>query len=281
VPELPEVEVLRRDLEKEVVGRRMKDVTIKGGPNAKNLIKRHAKRKDVQDLLDGAKIEKVDRVGKKIILGLDNTHAMLLDLGSSGILLKTSASDPVEPHTHLTLGFTIGGQLRIVDPAREAELYVAPLEQIEGLEELRAHLIDPLEQQFAWQRFSQLLEERDDPMKDLLMNPEFICGLGDLYSDEVLWMAAIRPDRRSSKLTSQDVRRLYRALMEILQEAIKARGTSVGDAPFRDLQGQPGQYQAELKVYGKEGGSCRRCRNVIAREEFGGHTSFYCPQCQP
>jgi formamidopyrimidine-DNA glycosylase len=112
------------------------------------------------------------------------------------------------------------------------------------------------------------------------MDPAFICGLGDMYSDEVLWVGAIRPDRQSSRLTSQDVRRLYRALMEALQDAVKARGASVGDHPFRDLQGTPGQYQNELKVFGKEGGSCRRCRNTIVKDTFGAFTSFYCPQCQ-
>lgn len=280
MPELPEAEVLRRDLEKEVVGRRVKDVTVRPGTNAMKVIRRHGKRKEVQDLLQGTKIESVDRVGKKLVFGLDNDHGALVDLDETGQLLKTSASEAVETHTHVIIGFTIGGQLRLLDPGKEAELYIAPREQIEALPDLRPHLIDPLEQQFAWQRFSQLLEERDAPMKALLVDPDFVCGLGDLYSDEVLWAAAIRPDRSSKKLTSQDVRRLYRALMETLQDAVKARGTSLGEPGFRDLQGEPGQYQLELKVYGKDGEACRRCRNAVVKEKFGRYVSFHCPRCQ-
>lgn len=117
-------------------------------------------------------------------------------------------------------------------------------------------------------------------MKELLMDERFVCGLGNMYSDEVLFAAGIRFDRSSDTLSSQDVRRVYRALMETVQEAVKARGTSWGDSEFKDLQGDPGQYQLELKVYERDGEACRRCRNIIVREEFQGEYTYFCPQCQ-
>ncbi|HEU4481331.1 MAG TPA: DNA-formamidopyrimidine glycosylase family protein, partial [Actinomycetota bacterium] len=263
MPELPEVEVIRRDLEKEIVGRRIKEVEIRPGTNAMKVVRRHCRRKEFQDLLEGVKVESVARLGKKILFDLDNEHVMVVDLGPAGQLLKTSASDELAPHTHVVLSFTIGGQMRFVDPLKEGEIFVTPKEGIDELEGFRGFTIDPLEQQVAWQQFSQLVEDRDIPMKQLLMDESFIVGLGDIYSDEILFTSGIRHDRSSKTLSSQDVRRLYRALVEILQDAVKARGTSWGDNGYRDLHGEPGQYQLELKVYERDGEACRRCRNTV------------------
>lgn len=277
MPELVEIEVLRRDLEKEVVGRRIKDAEIRPGTNAMKVIPKHGRRKEFTELLEGAKVEKVERAGKKILLELDNDHVMTVDLGPGGQLLKTSASDEVAAHTHIIVPFTIGGQMRYLDPIREGEVWIAPRAEAQVA---RDFAIDPLEQMVAWQTFSQVLSDQDVGMKELLMDERFICGLGDIYSDEILFVAGLRHDRLSSNLSSQDVRRLYRALMETMQDAIKARGTSYGEVPFTDIHGDPGQYQLELKVYDREGQFCRRCRNNIVKERVGTWTTYFCPQCQ-
>lgn len=279
MPALVEIEVVRRDLEKEVLGRRFKDVEVRSGANAMKAVRRHPKRKEFQDLLEGAKVEAVGRTGTKLTMELDNEHVLLVDLGSGAQLVKCSASDEIVTHTHVVFSFTIGGQMRFIDPLKDGEMFVVPKTELASLE-LGGHLIDPLEQQVAWQRFSEILDQQERSMKELLMDESFIVGLGDIYSDEILFESALRYDRMSSKLSSQDVRRLYRALMETLQEAVKARGTSYGEHGFRDLQGDPGQYQLELKVYEREGDSCRRCRQTIVKETTKKMTSYYCPQCQ-
>lgn len=278
--ELPEIEVLKRDLEKEIVGRRVKDAEIRANRNAMKIIKRHGRRKEFQDLLEGAKVDKVDRIGKTLLLELDTGNVFVLDLGESGLLLKTSGSEEMETHTHLVLSFTIGGQLRIVDPKPTSEVSVLPKQEIDELRENPPFLIDPLTHQFTWNHFSGLLQDREVPMRSLLVDPKFICGLGALYADEILFTAGIRHDRASNKLSSQDVRRLYRALMETFQEAIKARGTSVGELPFKDLHGETGTYHLELKVYQREGEFCPRCRNDIEKVEIDSTYAYYCPQCQ-
>jgi formamidopyrimidine-DNA glycosylase len=117
-------------------------------------------------------------------------------------------------------------------------------------------------------------------MKQLLMDQKFISGLGNIYSDEVLFHAGLRYDRMSDALSSQEVRRLYRAIQEILQEAIKARGTTLEDEAYVDLFGKPGEYGEELKVYGREGLPCRRCRTPIETVKIQQRTSYFCPQCQ-
>jgi formamidopyrimidine-DNA glycosylase len=279
MPALPEIEIVRRDLEKEVVGRRIRDVEVRPGSNAMKIIKRHGRRKDFCALLEEARVDKVNRLGRKLVLHLDNEHALIVELGRSAQLRKTSASDPLAPHTHVVIGFTIGGQLRIVDPLHTGEVYVVERSELEEIA-AGASAIDPLEGPVAWQQFSSLLERRREDLKEVLCDEEFICGLGDLYSDEVLFSAGIRFDRPSDRLSSQDVRRLYRSLMETLQEAVKAGGTSRPRADFADLQGSPGRFQLELKVFEREGMACRRCRHAIVRESFNGRYTYFCPQCQ-
>lgn len=277
MPELPELEVLRRDLEKEVVGRRIKSVDVRG-KNAMKVIKRHGRRKELQDMLVGGKVERVGRIRAALALHLDNGNSLMFELGEAGLLLKTSASETLANNTHIIISFTIGGQLRMIDASKAGEVYAIPTEEAEATG--GASPIDPLEHQVTWHHFSALLAERQDPMKDLLLNPDVIAGLGDLYSDEILWTSGIRYDRRSNKLSSQDVRRIYRALMEVLQEAVKARGTTWGTHDFRDLHGHPGQFQLELKAFEREGEACRRCRSGIVKERYKGRFTYLCPQCQ-
>jgi formamidopyrimidine-DNA glycosylase len=281
MPALPEIEVIRRDLEREVVGRRFKDVEVRPGSNAMKLIKRHGRRKEFADLLCGARVERIERVGRRLVLDLDNGRVLVFDLGDSAQLLKTSSSDGVAAHTHLVFGFTIGGQLRVVDPKLTGEVFVVDRETFATLPETKARALDPLEAPLAWQHFSSLLARREETLKELLLDDAFICGLGAIYSDEVLFMAGLRHDRPANNLTSQDVRRLYRALTETLQEAVKARGTSWGDPGFTDLQGNRGHYQLELKVYERAGEPCRRCRHAIAQRSYDGvGDTYFCPQCQ-
>ncbi len=277
MPGLPEAEVIRRDLEKEIVGRRIKDIEVRPGSNAMKVIRRHARRKELQDLAAGAKVERVARSGRNVLLELDNGRVLGFDLGPQGQLLKTSASDGFATNTHVVIGFTIGGQLRFVDNSKEGEVYVTSREEL--AESLPAGAIDPLDEPLTWHEFSAKLEEREVPLKQLLMDDSFVVGLGEVYSDEVVFAAGLRFDRLSNKLSSQDVRRLYRALMEILQDAVRARGTTRDD-DFTDLYGDPGQFQLELKVYERDGEACRRCRNQIVKEPYADGYTYFCPQCQ-
>ncbi len=278
--ELPEIEVLKRDLEKEVVGRRFKSVEVRANRNAMKIVKGHGRRKEFQDLLEGAKVDKVDRVGRVLLMELDTGNTFAIALGGCALLLKTTGSADMETHTHVVLSFTIGGELRIVDPKLSSEIQVLERDKVAALRENPPFAIDPLTNQFTWNHFSGVLQDKETPMRALMIDGSFICGLGPLYADEVLFTAGIRPDRASNKLSSQDVRRLYRALMETFQDAIKARGTSIGELPFRDLQGESGTYQLELKVYKKEGEFCPRCRHDIEKVPMDGTDAYFCPQCQ-
>lgn len=283
MPALVEVEVIRRDLEKEIVSRRIKEADIRPGTNAMKVFPRHGRRKEIQELLEGAKVEGVSRIGMKLLFDLDNSHVMVVDLGPAGQLHKTSASDAVMPHTHLIIGFTIGGQLRYVDPQKSGEIFVMPKDDLKDGESLRDFALDPFEDQIAWTRFGEMMADRATTLKRLLMDDSFIVGLGDIYSDEVLFVSGLRADKPSNKLSSQDVRRLYRALTETLQDALKARGvapTAESDEEYTDLHGASGTFEAALQVYEREGESCRRCRNTVVKESIDGMLTYFCPQCQ-
>jgi formamidopyrimidine-DNA glycosylase len=278
--ELPEVEVMRRDLEKDVVGRRVKAAEVRPSKNAMRVIRRHGKRKEFTSRLEGRKISKVERHGKYILMELDDGDVLVTHFGMSGQFVRGNKRMPVAPHTHVVMTFTQGGDLRFIDPRTFGELFVTSQDELGKVKELNHIAIDPLDQVFTWPTFQMKLAEKAAKMKSLLMDQKFISGLGNIYSDEVLFAAGLRYDRMSDTLSSQEVRRLYRAIQETLQDAIRYRGTSLDDEAYVDLNGEPGAFQAELKVYGRVGQPCRRCRTPIESVKIGGRSAYYCPQCQ-
>jgi formamidopyrimidine-DNA glycosylase len=278
--ELPEVEVMRRDLEKDVIGRRIKTAEVKGSKNAMRVIRRHGKRKEFTSRLVGTKIQRIERRGKYLLLFLDSGDAVVTHFGMSGRFQRGTGRVALAPHTHVIMTFQQGGDLRFIDPRTFGEMFVTAGDDLGTVKEIAHIAIDPLDQVFTWQSFQYLLAEKAAKMKTLLMDQKFISGLGNIYSDEVLFHAGLRYDRMSNTLSSQEVRRLYRAIQEIVQESIKARGTTLDDEAYVDLFGKPGEYGSELKVYGRTGLPCRRCRTPIQSGKISGRQAYFCPQCQ-
>ncbi|MGH2629091.1 MAG: bifunctional DNA-formamidopyrimidine glycosylase/DNA-(apurinic or apyrimidinic site) lyase [Actinomycetota bacterium] len=278
--ELPEVEVMRRDLEKDIVGLRIKEAEVKGSKNAMRVIRRHKTRKEFTSRLVGHKVTKVERRGKYVLMTLDSGDVLVVHFGMSGQFQRGTGRVALPPHTQVVFTFQQRGDLRYVDPRTFGEMFVTPGDDLGKVKELQHLAIDPLDQVFTWPTFQYLLAQRASKMKQLLMDQKFISGLGNIYSDEVLFQAGIRYDRLSDTLSSQEVRRLYRAIQEVLQEAIKLRGTTLDDEAYVDLFGNPGEYGSELKVYGREGLPCRRCRTPIETVKISQRTSYFCPQCQ-
>ena len=278
MPELPEVETIRRDLDKEILGRRIKSVEVKG----KRSVRRHKSGAEFRARLEGKKVASVRRAGKYLLIGLDGDEILVVHLGMSGQLLRAkSAKDPLERHTHVVVTFTQGGQLRFVDPRTFGEMFVTSADELTNLVPELAHLgFDPLEEVMSWSRFGMLLADRATALKTLLMDQKFVAGIGNIYSDEILFAAGLRYDRRSNSLSAQEIRRLYRAMVETLSEAIKMRGSSLADEQYRDLYGETGDYQGQHQVYDREGQPCRRCRNPVVRVKVNGRSAFLCEHCQ-
>ena len=279
--ELPEVEVMRRDLEKDVVGRRIKDAEVKPSKNAMRVIRRHGKRKEFTSRLEGRKITKVERRGKYLLLNLDDGDVLVVHFGMSGQFQRANGRTALAPHTHVVLTFQQGGDLRFIDPRTFGEMFVTELDGVEKEVTELSHLgIDPLEDAMSWDNFGRLVASKHMKLKSLLMDQKFLAGIGNIYSDEILFGAGLRWDRMSDSLSGEEIRRLYRSMVETLQEAVKHRGSSLADEQYVDLNGKPGEYQLHHKVYAREGEACRRCRQPIVRQRIGGRSTFFCEACQ-
>lgn len=274
--ELPEIETLRRELDKELAQKKIKTVEL----TALKVVPRYKTKKAFTDLLEGRKILGLERKGPFLVAKLDGGDALMLDLGTGGQLVRAkSAKQAVSKGTQVVVSFTQGGQLRIVDAANEAELWVMPYAEIAAAPELAGLGIDPLDAAMSWEQFGRLLYQRADKLKTLLTDRSFIVGIGPAYCDEILFGAGLRHDRESNQLTGQEVRRLYRSVIEIMQDAVKFRGSnhaakaSSGD-PFDEEGGE------HFKVWERDGESCRRCRRVLKKAKSGSRVIYFCDACQ-
>lgn len=299
MPELPEVETVRASLARDMIGRKIKLVTVTNG----RVVRRHKSAKDFRALLEGHSIKAVQRLGKYLIIELDNANHLVVHLGMSGQLLRAKgAKDPKPKHTHVVISFTQGEELRYVDPRTFGELFVSvrPPEDAEveiskfarlsiGGEGLGlrhqipelAHLgIDPFEDQIGWDRFAAILRSRSTALKIVLTDQDIIAGIGNIYADESLFAAALMYDRSAESLSTIEIRRLHRSITEILTEAIKHGGSTLADEQFVNPDGKPGNYQDYHQVYNREGLPCYQCRQPIKRVTLRGRSTFFCEKCQ-
>ena len=275
--ELPELETVRRELEKEAVGKRFKAPEVTGT----KVVRHNGSKKVFQSRLEGAKVKSVDRKGRHLVANLDNGELLVIDLGVSGRLEKVAPKSTPPKGTTVVFSFTQGGQIRLVDPAGGAEAFIVASDALSAeVPVIAAGGLDPVADAVSWTSFARVLLARSAKLKTVLMDSEVVAGIGPIYSDEILWEAGLRHDRTSDSLSSQEIRRLFRALVETLHEAVKHRGTTVDDHPFVDLYGKPGGYQDELKVYAREGEPCRRCRAAVVKGRYSNKPLYYCEACQ-
>ena len=183
-------------------------------------------------------------------------------------MLVSKPEEEIAKHTHAIAKLASGRELRFVDPRRFGRLSVAHGFQAAGSE--------PLEVEFD--RFVKLFRGRKTPIKSALLNQKLLSGVGNIYADESLFRAGIRPRRRATSLTRENLRRLYLALREVLKEAIALGGSSVSD--YVDAGGDEGFFQLQHRVYGREGEPCLVCKAAISRVVIAGRSSHYCPKCQ-
>jgi formamidopyrimidine-DNA glycosylase len=278
MPELPEIETVRRGLEREAVGRRVKAAEVA----VADAVKRNGGKKAFESRLDGVKIKSVDRRGSLLVQTLDSGDLLVIDVGETGRLLRSGPKDPADDDLLVTITFTQGGALRLSDSSKAAEVFVVSPDRLADEVPALAELgLDPVAAPVSWTAFARsLVARRTSKLKPLLLDQTFVVGLGGLYADEILHDAGLKPDREVATVSTMEIRRLYRSLVEILHEATKHHGTSTGDRPFTDLNGKPGGYQSELQVWGRDGEPCRRCRGVVSKQRSSGRVTYWCPSCQ-
>jgi len=277
--ELPEIETIRRDLERDCVGKKVKSVEVLktktvGGAKSKALIEKE---------LDQTKIESVGRIGKLLQFDFSNGRSLLVGLGHGGQMLRVPNKAEMHSKTHFVITFTQTGQLRLLDHDAEATVSMHETEAIlEDRPDLYDYGIDPIEhsQQITWGDFAHYLHARKAKLKTLLIDESFVLGIGPMYADEILFEAGLKYDRISDSLTTNEVRRLWQAIVQTVYDAVKYRGSTIVGSQYVDTNGEPGAYQDHHSVYQKHGELSPRSRKPIARSKFGGIWTYYCEQSQ-
>jgi formamidopyrimidine-DNA glycosylase len=283
MPELPEVETVARGLRKTILGRRILSVRLGKTDFIDDPVA-------LEQHLPGRTIEAVDRYGKFMLIRLSpvradsNTaptngdsapSALLVHLGMTGQIGSLPAAQPCAKHTHVCMPLDDSRELRYTDPRRFGRL--AYLDHALLEKELPRFGADPLE--ISALDFITQTRSRRARIKALLLDQSFLRGVGNIYADESLWRAKIHPARLASSLSTKQAKTLHRALRAVLQKAIAMHGSSISD--FLDVDGEPGWYQRQHRVYDREGRACYRCGSTIRRMIVAGRSSYFCPTCQP
>lgn len=281
MPELPEVETVARGLDKRVAGDTIDSVWIGSKPQP---LKSPAV--TIASTLEGRRIVRVHRAGKHIVFDLEpalvsagkgksspsraaRNSQWIVHLGMTGRMVVSEPAAEIAKHTHLIARLASGRELRFVDPRMFGKLSV----HLAGFD---PGGVEPLEAGEG--QFLSLFRGRKTPIKSALLNQKLLRGVGNIYADESLFRAGIRPRRRAATLTREQLRQLYRSVQEVLREAIALGGSSISD--YVDAGGEEGFFQLQHRVYGREGEPCLVCRTAIKRVVLAGRSSHYCPRCQ-
>lgn len=282
MPELPEVETIARGLNQGIAGDAIESVWLGSKPEP---LKSSAR--TIARALEGARIERVHRIGKHVVFELDNaksatkkkkveraTEQFIIHLGMTGSLTVARPTDEIAKHTHMIATLRSGRELRFVDPRRFGRLSVRRRTADEDTH--WAGGSEPLE--ISEELFASLLRKRKAPIKSALLNQKLLRGVGNIYADEALFRAGVRPRRRAQSLTRAERSKLLHGLQAVLNEAIAAGGSSIAD--YVDAAGEEGMFQMEHRVYGREDEPCLTCKRPIRRIVLAGRSAHYCPGCQ-
>ena len=272
MPELPEVEVLRRSLAPRLHGRRIERVEL----HQRGLREPFAARR--LHALAGARVATLRRRGKYLLIDLDGERTLVVHLGMSGRLTLVAADEPREVHEHLALHLDRDERLRLRDPRRFGLVFVAPTAHL-AADPHFSHLGgEPLDPGFSGELLADAARGRRGPVKNFLMDARIVVGVGNIYASEALFRAGIRPDRSVGRLGAARWQRLAVAVVAVLRQAIEQGGTTLND--FTDGAGRSGEFQVALDVYGRDGEPCRHCGARIRRAVQAGRSTFFCPRCQ-
>lgn len=275
MPELPEVETVRRGLDESLTGKK-----ITGLETGLPKMLRGKSARAFAGAIAGAKVTGVKRRGKFLLIVLDNGFTMIAHLKMTGQLTLVKGSAPSDEYTHIVIGLSGGKELRFRDVRQFGFLELRKTADIgESGERLPALGPEPLSRAFTRGVFDFKIRKRTKSrIKTLLMDQSFVAGLGNIYADEVLYLAGVRPTRRAGTLTAKEKDKIFAAIRSVLSTAIEKKGTTVRD--FVGSDGEPGGYQQYLKVYGRTDEPCPECGGVVKRVVIGGRSSHYCPKCQ-
>lgn len=279
MPELPEVETVRRGLEVQVVGRRIERVEV-----GRERTVRRTSRQALVDGLTGATVMAANRRGKYLLCPLDTGDELMVHLRMSGRLLVADAGTARPPHTHVVMHLSgePAQELWFIDPRTFGEMVVFdPSNLAAEMPDLARLGVDPITDGLTKAQLSSILRGRRRQLKALLLDQHVVAGVGNIYCDESLHLAKLRPDRTSDTLTTREIGRLHDAVVSVLTLAIEAGGSTLADTQYVDIEGQGGWFQVHHRVYDRAGQRCLTCGKAdIVRIMSAGRSTCFCPRCQ-
>jgi formamidopyrimidine-DNA glycosylase len=273
MPELPEVETLRRSLAPRLVGRRIEAVRVRQAA-----LRVRVSRHRLVRCLVGRRVEALRRRAKYLLAQVEGGGFLLVHLGMSGTLLLRPAGMPLEKHEHIVFALDDGAELRFRDPRRFGLVDTIAAGGLAGDVRLRGLGIEPLSRRLTGHFLYERSRGRRKPVKNFIMDARELVGVGNIYANEALFDARIHPRRAAGRISLDAWERLARSLKHVLVEAIRSRGTTISD--FRDAEGKAGSFQTRLLVYHRQGAPCLRCSAPLRSIVLGGRSTFYCARCQ-
>lgn len=291
MPELPEVETTVRGLNRAFKGLSARFVGV--WTDSKKLIKKPTDFESFKKNIKNKKIQNVWRRGKNIIFELSNGYSLLVHQKLTGHLLigrwnlesgiwkpvkKGPLEDLVNRYIHVIFWLDNDLMLALSDLRKFAKAELWRTEELLSSKEFKNLGPEPLEKDFTFEKFKEILHKKKSKIKQVLMDQTVIAGIGNIYSDEALWRAKIHPFTEISRINEEGFKNLYKAIQEVLETAIKLRGESISD--YRDPEGKRGNFDEERKVYRRKGEKCFRCGAIIKRLKIGGRSTHFCPNCQ-
>jgi len=298
MPELPEVQATVDGLKRRIIGRRIQNIWTDWPKIIKDPLNQRRVRRDqvarARKFLKGEKILGLRRRGKNILVSLSGNKIMLIHQKMSGHLLvgkwrvKNKKVIPMAPpimktdpwNGHIRFLFYLSGDLMVAfsDLRRFGKIVLGLKKEIENLTEIKNLGPEPLAKKFTFPKFRKIISKQKRKIKPVLMDPYVIAGIGNIYSDDMLWQSKIHPLKPANTLKDKELKALYTAMKSVLQKAKKLKGTSKGD--YRTPAGREGKYADSRLVYQREGESCKRCGTKIKRTKLAGRSAHFCPKCQ-
>lgn len=273
MPELPEVETIKRTLQHLVIGKTIDDVTILWG----NIIKRPSDSLEFKTQCQGQTIHDVERRGKYLKFMLDE-DVLVSHLRMEGRYMVQQASEPHEKHTHVVFSFTDGTELRYMDVRKFGTMHLLPKGEEDEHDPLAKLGIEPFSEGFTSTVLKKACQKTRRNIKAVLLDQSIVVGLGNIYVDEALFRAQIHPTQKANTLTKKALEQLYTEIISTLQEAVDKGGSTVRS--YVDSQGDMGMFQLNHYVYGKKGEPCQQCGSEIERIVVAQRGTHFCPQCQ-
>ncbi|WP_028986408.1 DNA-formamidopyrimidine glycosylase [Thermicanus aegyptius] len=274
MPELPEVETIRRILRERIVGETIQGVDL----SLPRLIRTPSEIEEFRQILTGLTFQDVTRRGKYLLFHL-SPFLLISHLRMEGKYSLHPMDDPVEKHTHLIFRLTSGKELRYQDVRQFGTFDLIPEGEIERIPGLARLGIEPLTPAFTLDAFKELLMlPSKRSIKAFLLDQKKVAGLGNIYADEALFHAGIDPERPIRDLTAEEIEKLYTSIEDVIQKGIQAGGATV--RTYRNSDGEMGYFQLQISVYGREGKPCPSCGSPIVKKVVAGRGTHYCPGCQ-